>query len=554
MLAMPRPAQPAAACLDDAAVLRLYVRTGDPQAFEVLSRRYHAMVLATCRRTLGSDADAEDAAQETFLRLARSASQIRSNVAAWLHACAHGASIDLIRRSSVRSRAEGKAADRAEASIDDDLALTLWADLEPVIDQALAELAAGDRQLIVARYLAGRPQVDLARELGVSEGTVTRRLSRALDRLRGRLAASGLTIAGGVSLAAALEHAASGTMTQAVPAGVSKIAIAGIGVHQAKPPAALTTAVLTVAVGAAATVGSLLLATSGGAGQPGTPSPVPVLAGTISQATAGPARPRGELGRFEMISAYDEDFNASGTFITEDGVAIRRGIEPNTGKPRRIRLDTRRTRPVEDDPRTKNLREIAELDVLTRRVLPEDDEWARFRRGQNITLSIAFDQHDRIVIREKDGLVQIGKNEPAWYGVRPPLGWDQRDEIPDDAGPLGILGPWTESERIVVRISGEEIRFGPESWNAGRYRVIEWTPMAGYSRVLSIQAGGRDPRLIGSRFKLLIREIKGEAEGRSGGYEIAYFTPSSGRSNQWPSSFEYSEQNPVRLVRLAGGG
>lgn len=546
MFTMPSHAEATLAGLDDAAALRCYVRTGDPRAFEVLSRRYHAMVLATCRRTLSSDADAEDAAQETFLRLARWAHRIRSNVAAWLHACAVGASIDLIRRSSTRSRAEGAAATHRQGQAIEDPARCLWSDLEPLIDRALAELADEDRQLIVARYLAGRPQIELAREMGLSEGTVSRRLSKALDRLRGRLGTSGLAVAGGATLGAALQYAASGIVTEAASAHVSKIAIAGIGVHQSKKAAVLGTAALTVAAGATATIGSLLLTPSGGASQPGNSSPLPVVAGTNSQVATGPARPRGRLGQFQMISAYDEDFNDSGTFITDDGIAIRRGMEPKTGKPRRIRLDISRSRPVEDDPSTK-LREVAELDVRTVRVLPEDDEWARFRRGQNLTLLVGFDRFDRIVISEKDGLVQIGKNEPTWYGVRPPPGWDQRDEIPEDTGPLGILGPWTESERIVVRISGEEIRFGPDSWNAGRYRVIEWTQMDGYSRVLSIQAGGRDPRLIGTRFKLLIREVQG-------GYEIAYYSPSTGRSDQWPKSFEHALDNPVRLVKLGSGG
>ncbi len=532
--------------VDDAAALRCYFRTGDPRAFEVLSRRYHAMVLATCRRTLASDADAEDAAQETFLRLARSGHRIRSNIAAWLHACAMGASIDLIRRSSARARAESAAASHRERLAIEEPTQHLWSELEPLIDQALAELAEEDRQLIVARYLAGRPQVELAREMGLSEGAVSRRLSKALDRLRGRLGKSGLVVAGGATLAAALQHATKGLAIDAVSAHVSKVAIAGIGVHQTKATAFVTTAALTVAAGAAATFGSLLLTPNGGSGQMGSNTPVPALAGSISTTAPGPARPRGRLGQFQMISAYDEDFNASGTFITDNGIAIRRGIEPESGKPRRIRLDISRSRPVEDDPNT-SLREVAELDVRTSRVLPESDEWARFRRGQNLTLLVGFDQFDRIVLREKDDLVQIGKNEFAWYGVRPPPGWDQRDEIPEDSGPLGILGPWTESERIVVRISGDEIRFGPDSWNAGRYRVIEWTQMDGYSRVLSIQAGGRDPRLIGTRFKLLIREVEG-------GYQIAYYPPSTGRSDRWPRSFDHTLDNPIRLVKLGSGG
>jgi len=531
------------AMLDDTAALRRYARTGDPEAFAVLADRYHTMVLATCRRTLRSDADAEDAVQETFLRLARQAGRIRSNVAAWLHACAVGASVDLVRRSQARARAETRARQHTDADDAEHAADRLWWDIEPLIDAALAELADTDRQLIVARYLAGRPQNELAREMGVSEGTVSRRLTRALGRLRSKLAASGLAVGAVATLGLALEHAANAAVSPSASASIAKIAVAGVGVQASKTPAALLSTAAVVAIGGVATVASLAMVGSGS--MPIASRPPSVMLNAAQAVGQGPARPTREIGPFQTISAYDEDFDESGTFITEDGVAIRRGIDPISGKPRRIRLDTRRIRPVEDDPSTSRLREVAELDVLTARVLPESDEWARFSRGQNLTLEIAFDQFDRIVIREKDNLVQIGKNEPAWYGVRPPPGWDQRDEIPDDAGPMGILGPWTESERIPVTITGEEIRLGPESWNAGRYRIIEWEQLSGYSRVLSIQAGGRDPRLIGSRFKLLIREIEG-------GYEIAYFPPSTGRSNRWPSSFEFSLDNPIRLVKLGG--
>lgn len=538
----------AAASIDDVTALRRYARHGDPEAFEVLTARYGAMVLATCMRRLPSRDDAEDAAQETFLRLARQASRVRSNVAAWLHACAVGASVDIVRRNAARGRIETRSARAAGEAFEADDATVLWRDLEPIIDNALAELSAEDRHLLVARFLAQRPQVELARDLGVSEGTLSRRVSRALERLRAKLASSGLAIAGVGVLAAALGQGSSAGGALAAPLGLGKIALAGLAAPEGGAAVALGVvgwSVGLVSAGAAVIVGALLIVPSRGGASPSVPSPALVRAYSADQVARGPARPRGTLGTFQTISAYDEDFNESGTFITDDGVAIRRGVDAVSGKPRRIRLEIRQTRAVEDDPKTSALREVAEVDAFTSRVLPESDEWARFSRGQNLTLKIAFDQFGRIVIREKDDLVQIGKNEPAWYGVRPPPGWAQRDEIPENAGPLGILGPWTESERIPVTISGEEIRFGPEGWNAGRYRVIEWEQEDGFSRVLSVQAGGRNPRLIGSRFKLIIREIEG-------GYEIAYYPPSSGRGDRWPSSFEFSMDNPIRLVRLGG--
>ena len=83
---------------DDILFLRRYASEGDARAFEAVAMRYAGMVMATCRRVLASEADAEEAAQETFLKLARHAGRIRSNAAAWLHACAMRTSVDLVRR------------------------------------------------------------------------------------------------------------------------------------------------------------------------------------------------------------------------------------------------------------------------------------------------------------------------------------------------------------------------------------------------------------------------------------------------------------------------
>lgn len=152
--------------LNDRAALRRYARRGDPAAFEVLAYRYHAMVMATCRRALRDEADAEDAAQETFLKLAQHAGAIRSNVGAWLHAAAMGTSVDIARRRTSRARSERSAAAQPAESGGSDEARLLWRDIEPILDEALAALDVADRELIVGRFLAGRSQHELAREAG----------------------------------------------------------------------------------------------------------------------------------------------------------------------------------------------------------------------------------------------------------------------------------------------------------------------------------------------------------------------------------------------------
>src|SRR5437868_855968 len=75
----------------DAELLDRYVRDRDPAAFEAIVRRHGPMVLGVCRRTLGNDADADDAFQATFLVLVRKAASVvpRSRVGYWLYGVAH---------------------------------------------------------------------------------------------------------------------------------------------------------------------------------------------------------------------------------------------------------------------------------------------------------------------------------------------------------------------------------------------------------------------------------------------------------------------------------
>lgn len=516
--------------MDDAAVLRRYARFGDPDAFAVLADRYGGMVKATCLRVLRNEPDAEDAAQETFLRLARHARTIRSNTPAWLHACAVGAAVDLARRSGVRRRHEACAARPESAEGPEPM---LWSQIEPLLDAALARLGESDRSLIVARYLAGRTQAELARQAGVSEGTLSRRLGRALDRLRRELAASGLAVAGAGTLAAALTQGATPTASASAMLPIGKIGLAGAAT--ARPAAA---------IGVAAAAGLLAFGTVLIAVAASKPAAAPLFASAASadDGELGPAPPKGVIGPFEIVSATENTFGDKGVWISDTGIAIHESVTVDTGEPRIARLDIVRTEPL--DQTDGGIDWKAALTTRVRSITPPGDETTRYKPGTTYTFRCGFDDAGRMVMEAEDNAVQVGKNEPRFHAVRPPIGWPEYGRIPEDAGPYGIRGPWVEAERIPVRISADEVNFGTSSWNAGRYRVIEWQRVPGHARILAVQAGGRDPRLIGTRFRLLLRRD-------DNGWEMAYFPPNTGRSDQWPGSFDYSPANPVRVVRFA---
>lgn len=510
---------------DDRTALRRYARDGDPEAFEFLWRRYGTMVYATCLRLLKTEADAEDAAQETFLRLASQAGSVRSNTAAWLHAAAMGCSVDQIRRSSTRRRAETRAAVPADAGAGG----MSWDQVEPLLDEALASLDASDRALLVSRFLCGRSQADLAGELGLSHGAVSRRVSKALDRLRSRLAERGLRAGDAGLLAVALAGVSAVSAPSSLAEPISKIALVGatgrIGGGLSKG-----------ALFMGATVIGLLAASTAfittGRPTPATTGVAAVLSSTTNADGAAPDRPSRAIGPFELVSAGERSAFDRGVWIRRERLVINHGTHPVYGEANRSTLEILdRVRGDEGVTFTTRVSDIRPLGV----------EFSRFELGTTVEILASFDDAGRLVLKPLTEGVQLGRNEPRWFGVRPPLGWPERALIPENTGEGGLLGPWTEAERIPMTIDNREILLGTSSWRAAVYRIVSWEKRDGYARVESIHAGGRDPRLIGTRFRLLIRED-------DDGYTIAYFPPGERGDGRWPSSFKYSASNPVTVI------
>jgi RNA polymerase sigma factor (sigma-70 family) len=98
----------------DVALLELWIAARDGEAFNELVSRHAGLVHGACRRVLGNVDDAQDVAQDCFLKLARVSSppvEPRQSLAAWLHAVATRAAIDLLRIRSRRRRHERRAAE-----------------------------------------------------------------------------------------------------------------------------------------------------------------------------------------------------------------------------------------------------------------------------------------------------------------------------------------------------------------------------------------------------------------------------------------------------------
>jgi RNA polymerase sigma-70 factor, ECF subfamily len=159
---------------------------GDRAAFEELYRRFARPVLAMALRQLGDNCRAEDATQETFAAVWRSARSYRSergSASAWLYTVARHAIIDRARQRTEAvaeipdtASAEAGPADRAESS---------W--LEWSVHSALERLPERERVVIELAYWSGLSQAEIASYLNVPLGTVKTRTRAGLGRLAGIL-------------------------------------------------------------------------------------------------------------------------------------------------------------------------------------------------------------------------------------------------------------------------------------------------------------------------------------------------------------------------------
>jgi RNA polymerase sigma factor (sigma-70 family) len=229
--------QQAGGGLSDGQLLGRFVGARDESAFAALVRRHGPMVLGVCRRVLGDFHDAEDAFQATFLVLARKAGSVvrRDSLGCWLYQVAYHTALE-----AGTARARRRARERPMNDMPHpEVAPAEARDWRPLLDQELSRLPEKYRAAIVLCDLEGRTRRDVARLLGVPEGTLSSRLAAGRQRLAKRLAACGVTLSGGALAVALGEGSASGQ----VPAGLVNLTAKGAALVVAGQAAVSTPAV-----------------------------------------------------------------------------------------------------------------------------------------------------------------------------------------------------------------------------------------------------------------------------------------------------------------------
>lgn len=179
---------------DDRALMRL-VATGDRAAFRLLVESHQHRVVGTIAKMLGDGRDAEDLAQNVFIRVWNSAARYepRAKFTTWLYTITRNLVFNEIRR---RERAKADSLDARMEVTGDTLMDSsmmqadesmLQAELEDAVQTAMASLPAAQRMAVVLRRYEDLSYEEIATVMDLSVSSVKSLLFRARAELKNQL-------------------------------------------------------------------------------------------------------------------------------------------------------------------------------------------------------------------------------------------------------------------------------------------------------------------------------------------------------------------------------
>lgn len=189
-------------------IIRSVLR-GNVNDFEKLVTAYEKNVYSLALRMVGDPEDAADMTQETFIKAYRSLSSFRgdSKFSSWLYRIASNVCLDFLRSRSRHPQVSLNSSDEDERttfelpdmSRNPEEQLMKKLSMEAV-RRGLEQLPEQQRQILVLRELGGLSYAELARILGIEEGTVKSRIFRARKRLCALLLRDGNIFGGAASV------------------------------------------------------------------------------------------------------------------------------------------------------------------------------------------------------------------------------------------------------------------------------------------------------------------------------------------------------------------
>jgi len=170
--------------------LLAWAATRDERAFRAVVERYAGLVHGVALRKTGNPELAAEAAQAVFVKLAQKPREAAAHPAAWLHRAAVFEAQHVM-RSELRHR---RRAEALAESMNAEPAQETWSAVRGHLDEALNDLPAADRRVLMLRYFEERTASQIGEATGVSAEAAQKRTVRALERLSGLLRRRGVAV------------------------------------------------------------------------------------------------------------------------------------------------------------------------------------------------------------------------------------------------------------------------------------------------------------------------------------------------------------------------
>jgi RNA polymerase sigma factor (sigma-70 family) len=197
---------------DDMTLVREFASNQSETAFAALVERHIALVHSSALRQVGDPHLAEEITQAVFIIFARKARSLgtKTILSAWLYRTTRYAAADALKAKRRRQTREQEAYMQSTLNHPD---ADAWAQLAPLLDEAMASLSETDRAALVLRFFENKTAREIAGALRMGEAAAQKRVARALEKLRALFVKRGVTLA-----ATVIAGAVAANSVQAAPA------------------------------------------------------------------------------------------------------------------------------------------------------------------------------------------------------------------------------------------------------------------------------------------------------------------------------------------------